>query len=80
MGLFKKDKKELSFFQKIKLFNKIITVIKEVKKLGEDNSQLAEDTQKVVLNIKADIETLVALSPAYKKIASDIMVIINKVF
>lgn len=80
MGLFKKDKKELSFFQKIKLFNKIITVIKEVKKLSEDNSQLAEDTQKVVLNIKADIETLVALSPAYKKIASDIMVIINKVF
>lgn len=80
MGLFKKDKKELSFFQKIKLFNKIITVIKEVKKLSEDNSQLAEDTQKVVLNIKADIETLVALSPAYKKIASDIMVIINRVF
>lgn len=80
MGLFKKDKKELSFFQKIKLFNKIITVIKEVKKLSEDNSQLAEDTQKVVLNIKADIETLVALSPAYKKIASDILVIINKVF
>lgn len=80
MGLFKKDKKELSFFQKIKLFNKIITVIKEVKKLSEDNSQLAEDTQKVVLNIKADIETLVALSPAYKKIASDIIVIINKVF
>ena len=80
MGLFKKDKKELSFFQKIKLFNKIITVIKEIKKLSEDNSQLAEDTQKVVLNIKADIETLVALSPAYKKIASDIMVIINKVF
>lgn len=80
MGLFKKDKKELSFFQKIKLFNKIITVIKEVKKLSEDNSQLAEDTQKVVLNIKADIEAFMALSPSYKKIGNDIKIIISKVF
>lgn len=80
MGLFKKNKKELSFFQKIKLFNKIITVIKEVKKLGEDNSQLAEDTQKVVLNIKADIEAFMALSPSYKKIGNDIKIIISKVF
>lgn len=80
MELFKKDKKELSFFQKIKLFNQVITVIKEVKKINENNSQLVEDTQRIILNIKADVEQLSALSPAYKKVAKDVYAIIDKVF
>ena len=62
----------MNIFQKIKLINKINKAIKQAKKIGENHSQLAEDLQKALLNLKADFEVLAALLPSLKGVYNDI--------
>lgn len=62
----------MNIFQKISLINKINKAIKQAKKIADNNSQLAEDLQKALLNIKADFEVLAGLLPSLKNVYNDI--------
>lgn len=77
MNLFKKDKNELGFFQKIALINKISKAIKQAKKIGEENHELAVNLEKALLNIKADFEVLAGLLPSLKGVYNDIKGLLN---
>lgn len=77
MGLFKKNKEGLSFFQKIILINKISKAIKQVKKIGEDNHELAVSLEKALLNLKADFEVLAGLLPSLKGVYKDIKALLD---
>ena len=62
----------MNIFKKISLINKINRAIKQAKLIREKNSQLADDLEKALLNLKADFEVLTGLLPALKNIYIDI--------
>ena len=67
----------MNIFQKIKLVNKINKAIKQAKRIGEDNHELAVNLEKALLNIKADFEVLAGLLPSLKGIYNDIKAILE---
>lgn len=67
----------MNIFQKISLINKINKAIKQAKKIADNNSQLAQDLQKAILNLKADFEVLAGLLPSLKGVYSDIKALFN---
>lgn len=68
----------MNIFQKIKLLNRINKAIKQAKKISENNSQLAIDLQKALLNLKADFEVLAGLLPSLKDVYKDIKALFNE--
>jgi hypothetical protein len=62
----------ISIFKKIKLANKVIDTYKEVKEIVKENKPLSKDVEKVLNNLKADFDALLALLPqlgnVYEKI------------
>lgn len=61
-----------------KRFLKIRKIIKKIRAIAKDNSQLGIDTQKAILNLKADLEVLVGLLPSLKEVGADIKAIFNE--
>lgn len=61
-----------------KRFLKIRKILKKVNTIAKDNSQLGIDTQKAVLNIKADIEVLCNLLPSYKPLYNEIKALLDE--
>ena len=53
----------ISVFKKIKLANKIIDTYKEVKEIIKENQPLSKEVKKVLDNLKADFDALLALLP-----------------
>ncbi|MBQ2284331.1 MAG: hypothetical protein II244_01550 [Clostridia bacterium] len=62
----------MNIFKKLALINKVNKAIKQAKKIAEDNSQLAIDLEKALLNIKADFEVLSGLLPSLKGVYQDV--------
>ena len=58
----------ISVFKKIKLANKIIDTYKEVKEIIKENQPLSKEVKKVLDNLKADFDALLALLPQLKYI------------
>lgn len=69
--------KKLNFFQKIVLLNKINKAYKASKKLIDSKKGLADEVRKILANIKADIEALVALLPDFKEAYNELKAIIE---
>lgn len=67
----------MNLFQKIKLINKINKAIKQAKKIGEENHELAVNLEKAILNIKADFEVLAGLLPSLKGVYKDIKALLD---
>lgn len=72
--------KKLNIFQKICLLNKINKAYKASKKLIDSKKGLAEEIKKVIANLKADFEALVALLPDFKEVYNEIKAIIENAF
>ena len=53
----------ISVFKKIKLANKVIDTYKEVKEIITENQPLSKEVKKVLDNLKADFDALLALLP-----------------
>ena len=53
----------ISVFKKIKLANKVIDTYKEVKEIIKENQPLSKEVKKVLDNLKADFDALLALLP-----------------
>lgn len=53
----------ISIFKKIKLANKVIDTYKEVKEIIKENQPLSKEVKKVLDNLKADFDALLALLP-----------------
>ena len=68
----------MNIFQKIKLVHRINKAIKQAKKIAENNSQLAIDLEKALLNLKADFEVLAGLLPSLKGVYKDIKAILDE--
>ena len=62
----------MNIIQKIILLNKINKTIKQAKKIGENNHDLAVSLEKALLNLKADFEVLASLLPSLKGVYKDI--------
>lgn len=67
----------MNIFKKIALLNKISKAYKKAENIIKDNSQLAEDLHKALLNLKADFEVLAGLLPSLKGVYSDIKELLN---
>lgn len=67
----------MNFFKKLILVNKISKAIKKAKNIIDEHSQLAEDLQKALLNLKADFEVLAALLPSLKGVYNDIKALLD---
>lgn len=67
----------MNIFKKIALINKISKAYKEAQKIIDNHSQLAIDLQKVLLNLKADLEALAALLPSLKGVYNDIKALLG---
>lgn len=67
----------MNVFQKIKLVNKINKAIKQAKKIGKENHELAANLEKALLNIKADFEVLAGLLPSLKGVYKDIKALLD---
>jgi len=67
----------MNFFKKLILINKISKAIKKAKNIIDNHSQLAEDLQKALLNLKADFEVLAALLPSLKGVYNDIKALLD---
>lgn len=67
----------MNFFKKLILVNKISKAIKKAKAIIDEHSQLAEDLQKAVLNLKADFEVLAGLLPSLKGVYQDIKALLD---
>lgn len=67
----------MNIFQKIKLVNKINKAIKQAKKIGEENHDLAIELEKALVSIKADFEVLAGLLPSLKGVYKDIKDLLN---
>lgn len=67
----------MNFFKKLILVNKISKAIKKAKTIIDEHSQLAEDLQKALLNLKADFEVLAGLLPSLKGVYNDIKELLN---
>lgn len=72
--------KKLNIFQKISLLNKINKAYKASKKLIDSKKGLAEEIKKIIANLKADFEALVALLPDFKEVYNEIKAIIENAF
>ena len=72
--------KKLNLIQKIILLNKVTKSWKASKKLIDSKKGLSEEVKKVFANIKADLETLVALLPDFKEVYNELRAIIENVF
>ena len=68
------------FIKKIKFIGKINKAYKASKKLIDSKKGLAEEVKKVLGNLKADVESLVALLPDFKEVYIEIKDIIEKAF
>lgn len=62
----------MNIFKKVKLANKIIDTYKKVKDIVKQNQPLGEDVKKVLDNLKADFDALLALLPQLKDIYADV--------
>lgn len=67
----------MNIFKKIALLNKISKAYKKAQSIVIANSQLADDLQKALLNLKADFEVLVGLLPSLKGAYNDIKELLN---
>ena len=67
----------MNFFKKLILVNKISKAIKKAKAIIDEHSQLAEDLQKALLNLKADFEVLAGLLPSLKGVYNDIKALLD---
>ena len=67
----------MNLIQKIKLLNKLNKAWKASKKLIDSKKGLADEVKKVLANIKADIEALVALLPDFKEVYNELKKIIE---
>lgn len=67
----------MNIFKKLILINKISKAVKKAKNIIDNHSQLAEDLQKAVLNLKADFEVLAALLPSLKGVYNDIKALLD---
>lgn len=67
----------MNIFKKIALVNKITKMVKEIKKLLKDNSQLSEKLQNVILSIKEDLQVLYSLVPSCRSLLNEIFKIIE---
>lgn len=68
------------FIKKIKFIGKVNKAYKASKKLIDAKKGLAEEVKKVLGNLKADVEALVALLPDFKDVYIEIKEIIEKAF
>ena len=62
----------MNIFKKIKLANKIIDTYKQVKGIIKENQLLGGEIKKVLDNLKADFDALLALLPQLKDIYADV--------
>lgn len=67
----------MNIFKKLILINKISKAVKKAKNIIDNHSQLAEDLQKALLNLKADFEVLAALLPSLKSVYNDIKALLD---
>ncbi len=72
MGLFKKNE-ELSFWQKIKLINKVTKAIKEIKQVLKENSQLSKDVQNAITNLRMSILAFGELLPSCRTVVDTLL-------
>lgn len=71
---------KLTFIQKIKLLGKINKAYKASKKLIDSKQGFADEVKKVIENLKADFEALVALLPDFKESYNEVKKIIENAF
>lgn len=67
----------INLFKKIKLANKVINTYNEIKKIAKSNAPIAEDLKKVLDNLKADFNSLLALVPALKELYKEVKEALN---
>lgn len=62
----------MNIFKKISLIGKIEKAVKRAKTLINEHEDTAKDVFKILENIKANLDSLVALLPSLKNIYNDI--------
>lgn len=70
----------MNIFQKISFLRKVNKAYKASKKLIDSKKGLAEEIKKIIANLKADFEALVALLPDFKEVYNEIKAIIENAF
>lgn len=69
----------MNFFKKISLANRVLTAYKGVKELAETNKGKGEEVKKILDNLKADFEALLALLPFLKDLFNEVKELLKNV-
>lgn len=62
----------MNIFKEFKKFIEFRKAVKEVQKIIKENSQLGIDTQKAIVNLKADYEVFAGLFPKHVNVFNQI--------
>lgn len=68
----------MNIIKKIILGNKVLKTYKAIKELADGKAELAKEVKKVLDNLKADFDALLALVPALKELYMDVKNVLGK--
>lgn len=69
----------MNIFKKISLANRVLSTIKSVRELAESNASKAKEVKKVLDNLKADFDALLALLPFLRDLYNEIKELLKNV-